>query len=97
MAWVGVGCKGGDLQPSHALTLTCSGSAASSKQKMAKKSPFSCISHKISLPLRRKISAIKDEQDYVKADNYWRWLKKKLASQGFQPVSALTTSNSKLD
>lgn len=30
---------------------------------------------------------INDEQDYVKAGNYWRWLKKKLASQGFQPVS----------
>ena len=29
-----------------------------------------------------------DEQDYVKAGNYWRWLKKKLASQEFQPVSA---------
>ena len=29
----------------------------------------------------------KDEQDYVKAGNYWRWLKKKLASQEFQPVS----------
>jgi hypothetical protein len=54
---------------------------------MAKKAPFSCISRKISLPLHRKISAIKDEQDYVKAGNYWRWLKKKLASQGFQPVS----------
>ena len=25
--------------------------------------------------------------DYVKAGNYWRWLKKKLASQGIQPVS----------
>ena len=26
--------------------------------------------------------------DYVKAGNYRRWLKKKLASQGIQPVSA---------
>ena len=34
------------------------------------------------------IGAINDEQDYVKAGNYWRWLKKKLASQGIQPVSA---------
>ncbi len=34
------------------------------------------------------IAAINDEQDYVKAGNYWRWLKKKLASQGIQPVSA---------
>ena len=33
------------------------------------------------------IAAINDEQDYVKAGNYWRWLKKKLASQGIQPVS----------
>jgi hypothetical protein len=39
------------------------------------------------------IGAINDEQDYVKAGNYWRWLKKKLASLGVQPVSALTTSN----
>ena len=42
------------------------------------------------------IGAINDEQDYVKAGNYWRWLKKKLASLGIQPVSALTTSNFKL-
>ena len=34
------------------------------------------------------IGAINDEQDYIKAGNYWRWLKKKLASQGVQPVSA---------
>ena len=34
------------------------------------------------------IGAINDEQDYVKAGNYWRWLKKKLTSQGIQPVSA---------
>ena len=34
------------------------------------------------------IGAINDEQDYVKAGNYWRWLKKKLASLGIQPVSA---------
>ena len=34
------------------------------------------------------IAAINDEQDYVKSGNYWRWLKKKLASQGIQPVSA---------
>ena len=27
-------------------------------------------------------------ENYVKAGNYWRWLKKKLASQGIQPVSA---------
>ena len=33
------------------------------------------------------IGAINDEQDYVKAGNYWRWLKKKLASLGVQPVS----------
>ena len=25
--------------------------------------------------------------EYVKAGNYWRWLKKKLAAQGVQPVS----------
>lgn len=33
------------------------------------------------------IRAINDEADYVKAGNYWRWLKKKLASQGIQLVS----------
>lgn len=33
------------------------------------------------------IRAINDEEDYVKAGNYWRWLKKKLAQQGIQLVS----------
>ncbi len=33
------------------------------------------------------VRAINDETDYVKAGNYWRWLKKKLAAQGIQPVS----------
>lgn len=33
------------------------------------------------------VRAINDEPDYVKAGNYWRWLKKKLASQGVQLVS----------
>ena len=33
------------------------------------------------------IAAINDEQDYVKAGNYWSWLNKKLLSQGLQPVS----------
>ena len=56
--------------------------------KIALKAIFICISRKNSLPLHRKISAINDEQDYVKAGNYWRWLKKKLASQGLQPVNA---------
>jgi cell filamentation protein len=33
------------------------------------------------------VRAINDEQDYVKAGNYWRWLKKKLAAEGVQLVS----------
>lgn len=33
------------------------------------------------------VRAINDESDYVKAGNYWRWLKKKLAVQGIQLVS----------
>jgi len=33
------------------------------------------------------IRAINDEADYVKAGNYWRWLKKKLTSDGIQLVS----------
>ena len=34
------------------------------------------------------VRAINNEEDYVKAGNYWRWLKKKLASAGVQLVSA---------
>ncbi len=34
------------------------------------------------------VRAINDEEDYVKAGNYWRWLKKKLASTGLQLVSS---------
>lgn len=33
------------------------------------------------------ISAINNEPDYVKAGNYWRWLKKKLTTEGIQLVS----------
>ena len=33
------------------------------------------------------ISAINNESDYVKAGNYWRWLKKKLTTEGVQLVS----------
>ena len=33
------------------------------------------------------VRAINDEEDYVKAGNYWRWLKKKLATAGVQLVS----------
>ena len=33
------------------------------------------------------VRAINDEEDYVKAGNYWRWLKKKLAGEGVQLVS----------
>lgn len=33
------------------------------------------------------IRAINDEEDYVKAGNYWRWLKKKLTADGVQLVS----------
>ena len=33
------------------------------------------------------IRAINDEVDYVKAGNYWRWLKKKLTADGIQLVS----------
>ena len=32
--------------------------------------------------------AINDESDYTKAGNYWRWLKRKLAQDGIQLVSA---------
>ena len=31
------------------------------------------------------VRAINDEPDYVKAGNYWRWLKRKLAADGVQP------------
>ncbi len=33
------------------------------------------------------VRAINDEEDYVKAGNYWRWLKKKLNADGVQLVS----------
>ena len=33
------------------------------------------------------VRAINNEQDYVKAGNYWRWLKKKLLAAGVQLVS----------
>ena len=33
------------------------------------------------------VRAINDEEDYTKAGNYWRWLKKKLAAEGIQLVS----------
>lgn len=33
------------------------------------------------------VRAINDEEDYVKAGNYWRWLKKKLTADGIQLVS----------
>ena len=33
------------------------------------------------------IRAINDEDDYVKAGNYWRWLKRKLSGDGVQLVS----------
>ena len=33
------------------------------------------------------VRAINDEDDYVKAGNYWRWLKKKLNTEGVQLVS----------
>ena len=33
------------------------------------------------------IRAINEETDYVKAGNYWRWLKKKLTADGVQLVS----------
>ena len=33
------------------------------------------------------VRAINDEEDYKKAGNYWRWLKKKLLTDGIQPVS----------
>ena len=33
------------------------------------------------------VRAINDEDDYVKAGNYWRWLKKKLNTDGIQLVS----------
>ena len=33
------------------------------------------------------VRAINDEPDYIKAGNYWRWLKKKLNAEGVQLVS----------
>ena len=33
------------------------------------------------------VRAINDEEDYVKASNYWRWLKKKFNTDGIQLVS----------
>ena len=33
------------------------------------------------------VRAINDEDDYVKAGNYWRWLKKRLKANGVQLVS----------
>ena len=33
------------------------------------------------------VRAVNDEEDYVKAGNYWRWLKKKLTTEGVQLVS----------
>ena len=33
------------------------------------------------------VRAINNEPDYVKAGNYWRWLKKKLKADGVQLVS----------
>lgn len=33
------------------------------------------------------VRAINDEDDYVKAGNYWRWLKKKFNDDGIQLVS----------
>ena len=33
------------------------------------------------------VRAINDEDDYVKAGNYWRWLKRKLTGEGVQLVS----------
>ena len=33
------------------------------------------------------VRAINDEEDYVKAGNYWRWLKRKFAGDGIQLVS----------
>lgn len=33
------------------------------------------------------VRAINDESDYVKASNYWRWIKRKMSQGGIQPVS----------
>ena len=33
------------------------------------------------------VGAINNEEDYIKAGNYWRWLKKKLTTEGIQLVS----------
>lgn len=33
------------------------------------------------------VRAINDEENYVKAGNYWRWLKKKLNDESIQLVS----------
>lgn len=33
------------------------------------------------------VRAINNEEDYVKAGNYWRWLKRKLVGEGIQLVS----------
>ncbi len=39
------------------------------------------------------VRAINNEEDYTKAGNYWRWLKRKLSAEGVQLVSAITTSS----
>lgn len=33
------------------------------------------------------VRAINDESDYIKAGNYWRWIKRKLLQQGIELVS----------
>ena len=42
------------------------------------------------------VRAINNEDDYTKSRNYWKYLKGKLQKAGFQLVSLLTSSNSKL-
>ena len=39
------------------------------------------------------IRAINDESDYVKAGNYWRWLKRKLNADGVQLVSVMVSNS----
>ena len=43
------------------------------------------------------VAAINGEDDYVKAGNYWRWLKRKFKADGIQLVSVTHDFKFKID
>ena len=43
------------------------------------------------------VAAINEEDDYVKAGNYWRWLKRKFKADGIQLVSDTHDFKFKID